>query len=149
MTNLPAYNGVAQDESGNLMAGAEIEVRAEVPGTPLVQLFNDPDGAPGHAIGNPYTSADGIIYFHVPTAGAYQIKATLGGDTRTIRFEQIGPPAIQNALGPETEVTTGSHTVGLEPFITIKRAAPTLTEITLPAVADRAALPLAWVDWST
>ncbi len=146
---LPRYNRFIQDGAGNIVPGASVKVRLEVPGKPLVQLYSDPAG--DDAIGNPILSnANGYVGFHVQVAGEYEIEITSGGETATIPFEQIGPASVQNALGPETQITSGSYTVGTtETFLTIKRAGPTLTEITLPAVADRNAMPFAYVDWST
>lgn len=147
MVALPKYNGAVQDDDGNLMPGASIEVRSEVPGQPLVQVYANRDGT--GALGNPYTSSDGRIAFHV-AAGEYQIKATLGSDTWTLRYVQIGPASIENAMGPETEVTGASYDVeATETFLTIKRTGPTLTTINLPPVADRGGLPFAYVDWSS
>lgn len=147
MVDLPKYNGAVQDEAGNLMAGAIIEVRLEAPGRPLVQVYANEDGT--GALGSPYTTSTGRVEFYV-AAGKYQIKATVGAQSWTLNDVQIGPATIQNSMGPETEVTGASYDVeATETFLTIKRTGPTLTTINLPPVADRGGLPFAYVDWSS
>ncbi|KRR18135.1 hypothetical protein [Bradyrhizobium retamae] len=114
----------------------------------MVQLYSDRDGAT--PIGNPITAdANGFVFFHV-LSGEYQVKATFGAEVQTLRYEQIGQPTLQVALGEEVDITTSTYPVGaFETFIVIKRVGPTLTTITLPPVADRDGVPLKWADWST
>ena len=70
------YNRVVQDESGNGVAGAHIEVRHEIPGQPLAALYSDRAGTVG--IGNPFDAdSAGRFGFHA-IAGAYQIRAYTG-----------------------------------------------------------------------
>jgi len=144
---LPRYNGVVQDAQGNLVAGASILVRREVPGLPVVQVYAN-DDATG-ALGSPFVTVDGRFGFYV-AEGKYRITATFGADTYELVDVQLGPSSVSNALGPETEITGATHTLSvLDTFLTIKRTGPTLTTITLPPVADRAALPFAFADWSS
>lgn len=146
MVALPKYNGVVQDDAGNLVPNVSIEVRSEDSGA-LVQVYANRDGT--GALGSPFTSSTGRVEFHV-AAGEYKITATKGSDTWTLRYVQIGPASIENAMGAETEITGSSYDVeATETFLTIKRTGPTLTTINLPPVADRGGLPFAYVDWST
>jgi hypothetical protein len=150
---LARYNRVVQDADGNGVGGAHIEVRTEVAGQPLSALYSDRNGTVG--IGNPFDAAsDGSFYFHA-ASGEYQVRAYTGASgaptfEKILRYEQVGPPSVQNSLGVETPITASPYGVGsVETFLTIKRAAPTLTVINLPPVADRDAVPFAYVDWST
>lgn len=148
MTALPRYNRTIQDHDGNVVPNATVEVRREVAGQPLAQLYSDRDGTV--TIGNPITAdANGFVFFHV-VEGEYQVRVTAGVEETTLRYEQVGQPALQVALGYEVDVTTGTYTVAAtDTFIVIKRSGPTLTTITLPPVADRNGVPLKWSDWST
>lgn len=145
---LPRYNGVVQDELGNLVAGASILVQREVSGLPSVQVYSDDAGATG--LGSPFVTVDGRFGFYV-AEGKYRITATFGGQSYPLKDVQIGPASpTLNTFGPETEITGATYLVGTtETFLTIKRTGPTLTEITLPPVADRAALAFAFADWSS
>lgn len=145
---LPRYNGVVQDASGNLVAGASILVQREVAGLPVVQVYSDDAGTTG--LGSPFVTVDGRFGFYV-SEGKYRITATFGADTYELVDVQIGPASpVLNTFGPETEITGATHTVtATETFLTIKRTGPTLTTITLPAVADRGALAFAFADWSS
>lgn len=148
MVALPRYNRTILDQYGNVVPGASVEVRRESPGQPLVQLYSDRAGAV--AVGNPISAdANGFVFFHV-ASGEYQVKATFGANVQTLRYEQIGPASIENSMGPETQITGSTYTLGgTETFLTIRRVSPTLTTITLPALATRAGLSCAFVDWST
>jgi len=76
LTDLARHQFTVQDEDGNAVPGAHVEVRLEVPGQPLASLFSDRTGL--SAIGNPFdTDADGFAFFHV-TGGAYQIRVYTG-----------------------------------------------------------------------
>lgn len=85
---LARCNFAVQDESGNIVDGASVEVREETGGLPLASIFSDRDGVVG--LGNPFTAADGAdAGFHV-AGGAFKITATLGGFTRIWRFVPVG-----------------------------------------------------------
>lgn len=85
---LARCNLVIQDEDGNIVNGASVEVRRESAGAPLAVVYSDRDGA--SSLGNPFTASDGAeAGFHV-VGGAYKITATLGAFTRTWRYVAIG-----------------------------------------------------------
>lgn len=148
MVALPRYNRTVQDGAGNVVPAAIIEVRREIPGQPLAALYSNREGTSG--ISNPFPAdANGFAFFHAPD-GEYQVKASFGGEEQILRYEQVGKPTLQVALGNEVDIVTGTATVGAtDTFIVIKRAGPTLTTITLPSVADRDGIPIKWSDWST
>jgi hypothetical protein len=77
--------------SGDVQAGASVEVREETGGSPLASLFSDRDGAT--PLGNPITAdSDGFVFFHV-AGGAYRIEATLGAFSRIWRYVAVGTAA--------------------------------------------------------
>lgn len=85
---LARYNLTAVDSSGNILAGASVEVRREEPGTPLASLFTDRTGL--SAAGNPLTAdanGDGGFYC---AGGFYQITVTSGAFAKTWRYVPIG-----------------------------------------------------------
>lgn len=101
---------VVQDEEGNVVDGASVEVRSEVAGSPLVPIYSDRDGA--NSLENPFTAADGAdAGFHV-AGGAYKVTATLGAFTRTWRYVAVGTAQEQdfqtslNPRGAWDDVTT-------------------------------------------
>ena len=83
---LGRWTGTVQDEQGNAVAGALIEVRRESSGA-LEPLFSDRDGTVGLA--NPFTASDATIFFHA-AGGAFRVKATLGGFERIWRYVGVG-----------------------------------------------------------
>lgn len=88
---LGRFQRTIQDAAGNIMPGATITVRKEVPGAPLAQLYSDRDGLV--AIGNPITAdADGMAAFHA-IGGPYRIDAVLGASTATWRYVPVGTAA--------------------------------------------------------
>lgn len=107
-------NLVIQDEAGNIVDGASVEVRDEATAL-LPQLYSNRAGT--IAIGNPFTATDGAdAGFHV-VGGAYKITATKATFTRIWRFVPIGTNA---------EVDVG---ILAEFSITISGIAPTAGEI--------------------
>ncbi|WP_424630044.1 hypothetical protein [Bradyrhizobium sp. SYSU BS000235] len=83
------------DDAGNVIPFANVEVRAEIPGQPLVQLYSDRAGTV--AMGNPVQADEkGFVFFHA-VGGAYQVRVYLGDMERTWRYVGIG-------LGAETDV---------------------------------------------
>lgn len=75
------------DDSGNVLNGASVEVRSEATGS-LATLKSARDGSSGKS--NPFTvGSDGFAQFYA-RAGAYQIVVTLGGFSKTWRYEPIG-----------------------------------------------------------
>lgn len=83
---LARWTGLVQDGQGNAVSGALVEVRSE-DSNALVPLFSDRAGTV--AIGNPFTSADAMIAFHV-AGGSYRITASKGTYERTWRYVGIG-----------------------------------------------------------
>lgn len=87
-------NLVIQDEDGNIVDGASLEIVHELTGA-LPQLYSDRNGT---TIGNPFTAADGAdAGFHV-VGGVYKITATLGAFSRVWRYVAVG-------LAAETDLT--------------------------------------------
>lgn len=81
------YYRPVTDAAGNLVTGLTIEVRREVPGTPLGVPYEDRDGVT--PLGNPFTAADGIIDFYA-VGGSYRIRAYKSGYDQTWYHEAIG-----------------------------------------------------------
>lgn len=87
------YSGVVQDQAGNIIPNAKIEVRRETPGAPLAALKDGPDGLV--ALTNPFNAeSDGTFFFHV-VGGFYKIRAYTGASSsptfeQIIRYEGIG-----------------------------------------------------------
>lgn len=74
--SLAAHQLTVTDLQGNVVAGAHIEVRSEVPGQPLAAVYSDRAGTV--ALGNPFdTDSNGFVRFFV-VGGAYQIRAYVG-----------------------------------------------------------------------
>ena len=93
---LARWQATIADEQGNILPGAQITVRQEVPGAPLAVLKSDRNGSVN--LGNPFQAgADGFGAFHV-VGGAYRIDATLGSSTRTWRYVPIGLAAEADGL---------------------------------------------------
>lgn len=88
---LARHQFTVTDELGNVVPGAHIEVRREVPGQPLAALKSDREGSDD--LSNPFDADEnGFAAFHV-IGGAYQIKAALGAFLQTERFVPIGTAA--------------------------------------------------------
>jgi len=89
------------DESGNVLPGASVEVRADISGAPLVSLFSDRDGAV--PISNPLTTdANGRADFYA-VGGAKKITVTLGSYTETLRYYPLGTMAELDGSFPDVE----------------------------------------------
>ena len=101
------------DEQGNILPGAQITVREEVPGAPLAMLKSDRNGSVN--LGNPFQAdADGFAAFHV-VGGAYRIDATLGSSTRTWRYVPIGLAAEADGLTSGFRFQFNSATTNSDP----------------------------------
>jgi len=87
MTSLARVHLVIQDDDGNVVDGASVEVRNEAT-LALAPVFSDRAGS--SSLGNPFTAADGRDAGFYVAGGAYKIVATLGGFTRTIRYQAAG-----------------------------------------------------------
>lgn len=74
--SLAAHQFTVTDQAGNVVAGAHVEVRSEIPGQPLAAVYSDRAGT--SALGNPFdTDANGFVRFFV-LGGAYQIRVYTG-----------------------------------------------------------------------
>lgn len=94
---LARFQSHAVDDTGNVLAGAQVTVRHELPGATLASLFTDREGVT--PTGNPVTAdVDGYFFFHV-IGGAYRIDAVLGASSRTWRYVGIGRAAETDGRG--------------------------------------------------
>ena len=94
------YCGQVQDDEGNIVPLADIEVRRLVSGLPLPRLFAGRTGATTKS--NSFAAeADGSFVFYVEPGGAFQIKASaiIGGQA----WEKI-IPYVAIATGAENDI---------------------------------------------
>lgn len=85
---LARWQATVTDEAGNILPGAQVEVRREVTGAPLATLYSDRAGTT--PMGNPFSvDPEGFAAFHV-VGGAYRITATYGDFTRIWRYVAVG-----------------------------------------------------------
>ena len=76
------------DEHGDIVPSAYVEVRREIGGQPLIQLYADRNGVT--TLGNPFQAdSEGFAAFHV-AGGAYQIRAYMTGFERILRYVGVG-----------------------------------------------------------
>jgi hypothetical protein len=103
---LAAITRTVQDGSGNAVAGASVEIRAEIAGAPLVALYSDRAGLT--PIGNPYTAPAAQFTVYLAEA-VVRIDVTASGASSTERYavaiEDVpGEPTLQitevTAAGP-------------------------------------------------
>lgn len=150
---LARYNRVVQDEEGNGVAGAHIEVRFEAPGQPLAALYSDRDGTVG--IGNPFDAdSDGSFYFHA-LGGSYQVRAYTGASgaptfEKILRYEAIGLNSESDSIAYRTQrVVTASGAVTIiaddADIVIINKTVGAATAVTLPLSASRTK-PIVIVD---
>ena len=133
---LAAITRVVQDDEGNAVSGATVEIRREISGAPLVSLFSDRDGL--NSIVNPYTAPTAqFTVFSSP--GTYRIDITVGSETVTERYVV----ALEDVPGEEsieiTEVTSGSTYQMLESdrIIYINKTVPGPITVTLVTAVGR------------
>lgn len=112
---LAAWQATIVDESGDVQAGASIEVRRESTGA-LAAIYSDRDG--NTPLSNPFNAdSSGFARFHV-SGGAFRITATKGGFSRTWRYVAIGLAGEYDNL-PSTRVrynqTQAELSAGLTP----------------------------------
>lgn len=140
MTTYAVHQFFVQDAQGNIVAGASVEVRSEVPGQPLAALKADRDGASNKS--NPFTTdADGLARFYV-AGGAYQITVSYSGEETIFRYVAIGLNAESDSAASltEREVTAaGAVTVAADDadIIYINKTVGAATTVNLPSAASR------------
>lgn len=134
------YDLTVTDEQGNVVPGASVEVRSEIPGAPLATLYSDRAGTT--PIANPATTdAHGDVGFHV-IGGAYKITVTSGILTKTRRYVPIGL-AQESDIQPDG-ITQRYHTaagtveVGVDDadIIVVKKDVGEPTPVELPDPED-------------
>jgi hypothetical protein len=139
------YSDTVVDGEGNVIAGAHIEVRREIPGQPMAAVYEDRDGTVG--LGNPFDSdADGNFFFHA-AGGEYQIRIYTGAsgtpDSEYIRrYVPVGLSAATDDVGVKTQRTvTAAGTVTLSADdvdqININKTVGEVTRVVLPLSAER------------
>jgi hypothetical protein len=97
MATLARWERKIVDDAGNVVPGATVEVRREVPGQPLVPLFSDRDGLT--PITNPFTAdGDGKAAFHCP-GGAFRIAVTKDAFSDVRRHVGVGTASEFDAVG--------------------------------------------------
>src|SRR5690625_306563 len=90
MADLAVWQRTIVDEEGNVVPGAEVEVRREDTGQ-LAEIFSDREGVT--PLPNPFSSfSNGFARFYVES-GAYRVVATGAGATNTWRFVPLGTAA--------------------------------------------------------
>jgi hypothetical protein len=134
---LARYDLTAQDNAGNVVAGASVEVRREIPGAPLASIYSDRAGTTPMA--NPTTtdSNGGAGWFCV--GGYYKITVTNGMDASPPRrYVGIGlaqgtdAPAeglVQRLVTAAGDVTVTNDDADI---IVIKKASGAATGVLLP-----------------
>lgn len=145
---LAAYHFQVQDSAGNVVPGAHIEVRREVPGQPLAALYGDRLGAPGDAIGNPFDAdSDGFAQFFV-IGGSYQIRAYTGPsgaptfEAPIWRYVGIGLNSESDSVTSFTSRTVtaaGAVTITADDadHVLINKTVAAATTVNLPLSASR------------
>lgn len=84
---IPIFQFTAVDRRGNIVGGAQVEVRKESDGL-IATIYSDPAGAV--PLANPFTAdADGFAFFHA-AIGEYKITTRGGGAFRTWRYVALG-----------------------------------------------------------
>jgi hypothetical protein len=95
------YDLRATDNAGNVISGATVEVRSEVPGQPLAPLFSDRNGT--IPLGNPIAAdANGKAGFFC-AGGYYKITVTSGINSDELRYVGIG-------LAQGSDIAASGHT---------------------------------------
>ncbi|MGY3359739.1 hypothetical protein ACVWZK_006402 [Bradyrhizobium sp. GM0.4] len=134
------YDLTATDEQGNIISGASVEVRSEVPGQPLATLYFDRAG--DTPIANPTTTdTHGDAGFFI-VGGFYKIVVTSGSLTKTRRYVAVGM-AQGSDIEPEGitqryHTAAGTVTVGVDDadIIIVKKDVGEPTPVELPDPAD-------------
>lgn len=142
---LAAHQFSVTDEAGNVVAGAHVEVRQEVPGQPLAALYSDRDGL--SALGNPfdadgggfarffvvggfyqvrvYTGASGAPTFEAPLHRYVGIGLNSGGDTAGSRVKRTVTAAGAVTADPDDDIIIINKTVGAATTVNVNWATRT------------------------
>lgn len=143
------YDLTATDEAGNIIAGASVEVRLEIPGAPLATLYSDRAGTT--TIANPTTTdSHGYAEFYC-VGGAYKITVTSGSDSKRRRYVGIGlaqetdAPAEGLVQRVVTAAGTAAVTAEDADIILINKTVAAATRVVLPG-SDDAVKPVRIVD---
>lgn len=130
------YDLTATDTQGNVISGASVEVRREIPGQPLAPLYSDRAGTT--PAGNPLTTdANGDAGFYC-AGGAYQIVVTSGIYSKTRRYVAIGlaqeTDAAAEGLIQRTHIAAGTVTVTNDDadIVVVKKTVGAATPVELP-----------------
>lgn len=109
---LARYELTAQDEAGNVIPSASVEVRRERDGA-IVSLYSDRLGAT--PVGNPVTTdSDGQVGFHV-VGGAYQITVTKDSFSDVKRYVGIGLAQESDSLLTGAAFSFSTSTTDADP----------------------------------
>src|SRR5689334_15628082 len=102
---LGRYQFTVTDSRGNVIPGANVEVRDEAD-LSLVSLFSDRDGST--PLGNPFTAdGEGFAAFHV-AGGAYKIRVYSGTFERIWRYVPVGTAAEHDSGASLSEIDNRS-----------------------------------------
>jgi len=104
--SLAAYHIQVVDAAGNVIPGAHVEIRHEIPGQPLAAVYTDRDGTTG--AGNPF-DVDAVTGYRTVylVGGSYQVRVYTGS-SGSPTFE--APIRRHVAIGLNAESTV-SHSV--------------------------------------
>lgn len=149
MATYAVYQGFVRDAAGNVVPGAHIRVRSEIPGQPLAALKSSRTGG---ALTNPFDAdADGFFQFYV-VGGAYQIEAydDDGDISPPLRHVAVGLNAESDSIASRTQrVVTAAGTVTIDAddadIVVINKTVGAATTVNLPSAASRSR-PIMIVD---
>lgn len=143
---LAVHHIQVQDAAGNVVSGAHVEVRREVPGQPLAALKSDRAGAT--ALSNPFdTDSEGFAEFYV-AGGAYQIRVYTGPsgaptfEAPIRRYVGIGLNSESDSISQRTQrivTAAGAVTVDANDAddILVQKTVGAATTVGLPAASTR------------
>lgn len=131
-----AITRTVQDGAGNAITGAIVEIRAEISGAPLAQLYSD--RALLNSLGNPYTAPTAQFTVYL-AAGRYRIDITHDGITATERDAVALEDVPEDEAVDVTEVTSGaSYDAGADDReIYVNKTVGSATQINLPTAVGR------------
>lgn len=142
---LAVHHIQVQDSAGNVVPGAHVEVRREVPGQPLAALKSDRDGVT--PLSNPF-DVDSVGYgeFYV-AGGSYQVRVYTGPsgsptfEAPIRRYVAIGLLAESDSSGSRVAVTVTAAgdvtaSTGVDDYF-IEKTVGAATNFYLPSAASR------------